>query len=337
MARRAPSPWLPALAMAAFLALSLALPATASASPLDGAARPGLPPASVLAAASGPIGTADNSLRRSLSELVGGVLESALDMLASSRLLDGGGVSTTSGLGGILGGTGLPGLARSVSNSLVEPVAAALVSLWALVGLLGVARGASDEARGPTLVEAFPVLATFVLSTWLVTHSTQVVESLVGFSSAVASNIPSAGAASLGATPSATSSIGRLLVELLAASIAWLSALVASVAASVALWARALELYAYAALAPLPIALVQHDRTRGAALRFMRNLVGLALSLAFTRLVLAAFPVIVASAQEAISPDGGVLPTSLAVVAACLTVTVGVRQAGSWGFRVMGD
>jgi len=336
VARRAPSPWLPALAMAAFLALSLALPATASASPLDGAARPGLPPASVLAAASGPIGTADNSLRRSLSELVGGVLESALDMLASSRLLDGG-VSTTSGLGGILGGTGLPGLARSVSNSLVEPVAAALVSLWALVGLLGVARGASDEARGPTLVEAFPVLATFVLSTWLVTHSTQVVESLVGFSSAVASNIPSAGAASLGATPSATSSIGRLLVELLAASIAWLSALVASVAASVALWARALELYAYAALAPLPIALVQHDRTRGAALRFMRNLVGLALSLAFTRLVLAAFPVIVASAQEAISPDGGVLPTSLAVVAACLTVTVGVRQAGSWGFRVMGD
>jgi len=243
-------------------------------------------------------------------------------------------------------GTALFGLAESARNGVVAPIAHSLLALAMLVQLVRVSERVDGSAAMPAVREVVELAAFFTVFSWLINNSGGLCEAAFDDLSRISGYL-SGGEAVATLEPNSVSdsslkdlaAIGPLLVTSL---LVYVAALFAQLFTQLMVYARAIQLYAYFMLSPIPFALMGFEGTRHMGVNFCRNFVSLCLAGTVMMFVLTAFPMLVnmvaADITQASDPSDLAMwlvwPAKLLTV--CLLLVISLARSGSWARDVLG-
>lgn len=311
---------------AAILALGAALPATALADPFTDIA-----------------GSLNEWLVGTLlAPIINGLYQGSLTLISSINVT----TLLATPFRSLFGhGTAIWAAADGVRQAVVLPVAHSLLALVMLVQLVHVSERVDGAATMPAVREVAQLGVAFVVLSWLINSSGEICEAifddLARVSAAVAGgeamrdvSIPAVG----GDAIKDFNALGPLLVTALAT---YLFAATAQVLAQLVCYARALQLYAYLMLSPIPFALLGFDETRQMGVNFVRNFCALCLAGTVMAFVLSVFPALVNMVAADVTQAHVTDPASatlwpLKLITICLLLIVSLIRSGSWAREVLG-
>ena len=311
---------------AALLALAAALPATALADPFTDIA-----------------GSLNEWLVGTLlAPVINGLFQGSLTLISSINAT----TLLTTPFRSLFGhGTAIWAAADGVRQTVVLPVAHSLLALVMLVQLVHVSERVDGSATMPAVREVVQLGVVFVVLSWLINSSGEICEAvfddLARVSAAVAGgeamrdvSIQTVG----GDAIRDFNALGPLLVTALAT---YLFAATAQVLAPLVCYARAIQLYAYLMLSPIPFALLGFDETRQMGVNFVRNFCALCLAGTVMAFVLSVFPALVNMVAADVTQAPMTDPASavlwpLKLITMCLLLIVSLVRSGSWAREVLG-
>lgn len=312
-----------ALASAAVLALGLAaLPATALA----------LEPTQWVV---------DGLLKPLFNGLVAVVAEAMGDYVAGDALFE--------PLESLLGeGTTLYRVIEALNERVVTPVAASLLSCVMLLRIIRVAERVDGSSAIPVIREVGIAVAHFAICVFLVRNSSGVCHAVYeGFRDLASSINGQVGTAAFevgveGIGDDVAIDVAALGPMVVTALICLVGASAARVVATVMVYARAIQLYAYVLFSPIPLALLGAEETRSMGVGFARNFTALALAGAIMAFVLACYPLVVGVIVGDLTLPGGqgMAPAFQAwaakAVAMQLLLCFSLARSGRWARDILG-
>ena len=136
--------------------------------------------------------------------------------------------------------------------------------------------------------------------------------------------------------------VAALVAMLVVSLISWLVVLVAYIVSLVVCWARAIQLYVLAMLAPIPLSLMALDETRQVGVGYIKNFASVSLAGLVILVLLIAFPIIlgglVAANPGTGTPIDGIangLTYALQYLAMCVLLVLSLVKSGSWARDAM--
>ena len=243
-------------------------------------------------------------------------------------------------------GNAIWALADGARNAVVMPIAHSLLALAMLVQLVRVSERVDGSATMPAVREVAQLAVFFTIFSWLINNSGALCEAAFDDLSAISAFLSSGTAVEAASVNSVGGNavtdflaIGPLLLTSVAV---YAVAAVAQVLAQVMVYARAIQLYAYLMLSPIPFALMGFEGTRHMGVSFCRNFVALCLAGAVMMLVLTAFPMLVnvvaADITQATDPTdlAAFLAWPLKLATLCVLLVVSLSRSGAWARDVLG-
>lgn len=234
-------------------------------------------------------------------------------------------------------------LMMSVNNSVIKPIAGSVLALVMLTQLVKVSERVDGSATMPTVREVLSLAVFFTIFSWLITNSADI---LIAVFDTAGSIIEKMG--SLTGTVDFTSGAdgltltsGSAVPVLLVCLLCFLLSLVAFLVAQFMTYARALQLYVYTMLSPIPLALLGSEYTRQMGIGFLKNYVSVCLAGVIIAFIIACFPMLAGVFVSDINVGAGdslvtALTAPLKLVVLLLLFTFGIIKSGSWARDILG-
>lgn len=239
---------------------------------------------------------------------------------------------------------------QRVNYTAVRPVAESLLGLAMLAQVMQLVQRSSSNGIAPGVPEVLSLVAWYVIFASLVHGSMAICRGVVSVSndigrgvwSGVSASEAAAALSQLSDTVNSESflesfdTVGEVFPVLLAGIAAFAATFVARVVAEFVFWTRALQMYAYAMLAPIPMAMLGWEQTRQNGLAFIRGFAALALANVIAVFVTSAYPTLVSFALSGVSMTGDTLGALASIVMMSVAFIVGLVQSGSWAQGILG-
>lgn len=252
-------------------------------------------------------------------------------------------------------GSDMYNLTKSVYDSAIVPVAESILALFMLVQLVKISQRIDATSTLPAVKDIVFLAVTYVLLHWFILNALDVLQAI--YQIIVDQIIPAIGTASestkpfkdaLSTDPIAGSawddvSIGGAGLVLIASLFSYIIGMAAYIVALVVAYARAWQIYVYAAFSAIPAALLGFEETRQMGINFLKNFVGACLAGAILMFLLVAYPFILSGSM---SFDGsftilGLLGDDMILhllkfIAISVLLIFGIIKTGSWARDILG-
>lgn len=254
-------------------------------------------------------------------------------------------------------GSDMYSLTRSVYNAAIVPLAESILALFMLVQLVKISQRIDATSTLPAVKEIVFLAVIYVLLHWFIVNALDVMQAI--YQIVVDDVIPTIGTAGDGigffsedmsTGPIVNSdwdamSIGSALMVFIVSILSLLIGLVAYIIALVVTYARAWQIYVYAAFSAIPMSLLGFDETRQMGVSFIKNFASVCLAGAVMMFLFVAYPYIISGA---LAPEGDFTILSLTQGAAegilvCLKflaisilLIIGLLKSGSWAREILG-
>lgn len=243
-------------------------------------------------------------------------------------------------------GEGLYQLAGTVNNGIVKPIAHSILALVMLVQLVKISQRVDGTATLPAVKEVVELFVFFVIFNWLINNAgslcAAIFDDLAKICSSIGDAAPNVAASLDPVSESALADLGAVVPVMITCVAVFICALVAQVVAQLMVYARAIQLYIYFMLSPIPFALLGFDGTRHLGIMFVRNFCALCLAGAIMMFVLCGFPMLIDMvASDVLGSVAGSDPASaltwpLKLVVVCLLLIFSLVKSGTWARDVLG-
>mgnify|MGYP001124658968 CR=1 FL=1 len=238
--------------------------------------------------------------------------------------------------------------AMQVNSALIQTVGYTLLSICMLIQLAKMGSRASSSDTMPLVQDLAMLMVYLFIMKFLIDNAAgicQLIYDASYFVMRVMADIGGTGWQSQSFTvPDDVTDMGALLGYILLGILGLLPVLLAYVVTYVVVWGRALQIYAFLAFSPIPIALLGSDETRPWALGFVKNFAAICLAGAVIMFVLMLFPLVYSivclpgGTGNIVLDAGGA--DSIAVlmrsVAIYILLTFALVKSGSWARDLMG-
>jgi len=259
-------------------------------------------------------------------------------------------------------GTDMYTLTKTVYEVAVVPLAESILALFMLVQLVKISQRVDATATLPAVKEVIFLAVIYVLLHWFIVNALDIMQGI--YQIVVDDIIPNIGSAasSTGFFQEALStdpitndiwdsmSIGAALMVFIVSILSLLIGLIAYIIAIVVAYARAWQIYVYAAFSAIPISLLGFDETRQMGISFLKNFVSACLAGAVMMFLLVAYPYIL-SGLSAPSGSGftiltfigdptgdiaGGLLVLLQFLATTILLIIALLKSGAWAKEILG-
>lgn len=260
-------------------------------------------------------------------------------------------------------------IVSSVHQTVVIPIAEAILALFMLVQLIKISQRIDATATLPAVKDIVFLAVSYVLFHWLIVNSLDLLDAIYGVFNEITNSKELTGSAvQLGNMTLDTAgidfkkaSIGGCAMLVLTAFLSAGTGLIAYVVSIAVATARAIQLYVMTAFSPIPLSLLGFDETRQAGITFLKNFCAACLAGAIMMFLFAAYPLILTSmtaslgvgdlsalvnADNTVNVTGVVdsaLETAFApllgllmFVGLSILLIVGLVKAGSWAKEILG-
>ena len=266
-------------------------------------------------------------------------------------------VATSSTISGtfnsLFGGAEVWNMVTMVHQTLIIPIAESILALLMLVQLVKISQRIDATATLPAVKDIVFLAVFYVLFHWLIVNSLDIVTAIYDIFNSITTSIMPGSAAymdafDLSSVEKSWDTIGGCallalfgLISLLIGAIAYIVALVVSMA-------RALQLYVMAAFSPLPLSLLGFDETRQMGVGYLKNFSAVALAGAIMMFTMFAYPFLLASVSgvdsgglAAITDPGGSfmdgILSLLSVLAISIMYIFALCKSGAWARELLGN
>ena len=223
-----------------------------------------------------------------------------------------------------------------------------VLSLVFTIKLIQISQRMDGSASMPGVKEVVFLLVFFAVFLFLIQNSFDLMTSLyevVGLAIRRAADLFGTGSAMDLAKVSIVTTdddVAALVAMLVVSLISWLVVLVAYIVSLVVCWARAIQLYVLAMLAPIPLSLMALDETRQVGVGYIKNFVSVCLAGLVILVLLIAFPLVLGG-LVAVNPGTGTpidgitngLTYALQYLAMCVLLVLSLAKSGSWARDAM--
>lgn len=228
---------------------------------------------------------------------------------------------------------------ESIHKKVVVPIAGSILSLIMLMQLIKISQRIDGTATLPAVKDIVFLLVFAVLFTWLIKNSVNICAGAYDTFNQLISGDNSISQVKVDAFEKISideevgnnfGTAGSLFVTSI---VMRLAAIAINGSVSVMCYMRAMQLYIYAALSPIPFALLGFDETKSYGVGFCKNFIAVCLSGAVIMLALTAFPSLVSFKGGAIK---GISTDMWSSIFACLAMTLAVIKSGSIARDILG-
>ena len=234
-------------------------------------------------------------------------------------------------------------LAESIRSGVVAPVASAILALAIMVQMVRIAGQADASGILPGIKDIAILFATVAVFSWLIGSSGLLCEAIFDVGKSVAGYIQGDGAVSEYASNNDELQ-GMELMNLLFAAlimvVSWLGVFVAAIVARLVAWARAVQIYVYLMISPIPMALLAADETRQMGIGFLRNFAATCLAGAIMVFAIGLFPAMYNSVMSELNSAGSTLVTmvesAVKLLALCALLVWSLTKSGTWAREALG-
>lgn len=200
-------------------------------------------------------------------------------------------------------GNNMYSLTETVHQSAVIPIGHAILGLFMLVQLIKISQRIDATSTLPAVKEIVFLVVTYCIMSWLIDNSLQIVSAIYDLVvTNIVPHIDAAGDASSGIstitiddfdldTVTTAGAFTTFICSILTVLVGFIAYIVAFVVA----YARAWQIYVYAAFSPIPMALLGFDETKQIGIGFLKNICAACLAGAIMLFVLVAYPYLVTS------------------------------------------
>lgn len=255
-------------------------------------------------------------------------------------------------------GTDMYNLTSNIFQSAVVPIGESILALFMLVQLVKISQRIDATSTLPAVKEVVFLAVIYVILHWFITNSLDLMQSIYGL---VADNIiPSIGTASdstsyfdgaLSTDPITDDqwddiSVGGSFMTLLAAILSLLGGGICFVIAFVIGYARAWQIYIYAAFSPIPVSLLGFEETRQMGIGYLKNFAAVCLAGAVMMFLFVAYPFVLSGVMGATSGGSDILFLMTGGAQAILTILklIGITivlgfaliKSGAWAREILG-
>lgn len=243
-------------------------------------------------------------------------------------------------------------MVRDICDVSVKPVAASVLTLVMLGQVIKISQRVDATATMPALKEVMVLFFTFVVGMYLVRHGLDLAGDIYDIFRVFISGI-SGGVKELKLDYQAATvdtALGDFIGCLLACFIVFIVGAIARILANCMMLARAIQIYLYAAFAPLMFAFFGLDETRQWSLGFLKGFMSACLSGFIIYFSIAAFPYVMSSMF--VSGDMASMVTSttitvpvvagdgmnwvLGIAAACVALALMCIKSGTFAREILG-
>lgn len=252
-------------------------------------------------------------------------------------------------------GSDMYSLTRDVYNGAVVPVAESILALFMLVQLVKISQRIDATSTLPAVKDIVFLAVSYVLLHWFILNALDIMQAI--YQIIVDDIIPAIGTSAdstsffkeaLSTDPIAGSdwdsvSIGGALMVFVVSLLSYIIGVAAYIVALVVAYARAWQIYVYAAFSAIPMALMGFDETRQMGISFLKNFASVCLAGAIMVFLLIAYPFIISGS---ISFDGSftilgligddMLLNLLKFLAISILLIFGLLKTGSWARDILG-
>ncbi len=205
-----------------------------------------------------------------------GVLNSATDLLmlaGGDTILGNSFTEMLSGPGGTTAASGLYRTFESVSHNIIVPFGQMIVSIFLVVALGNVVTNASKNEAGVDAWQLCMVFVSFGFASALVQSCWYLMVIAYNIVAYVINAVSATALTAIGsmAVPSECTAPGALLVIFIASLIIWIVCLLIMFIAQISCISRGLQIYVQTTLAPLPMAFITSESSRGMATGFLKR------------------------------------------------------------------
>jgi hypothetical protein len=226
----------------------------------------------------------------------------------------------------------------------VIPLAEIVLTVCFVVALLKHFTSVSAHDTGPDLMRVFMTFCMFALARILIECSFELMMAAYEYGARLTEQVLDIGTntavatGALGHVDDNVSDIGQLAFMSLASIIAWLAVIVVYLIAQMSVFGRAIQLYVFTALAPLPLAGALSEVTRPATTAFIKHYIALVLSGAILALLFvmmsAAAGAMIQMPQDPSSANWLVeLLTSIGIL---IAFGIAMLRSGAWAKEIVG-
>lgn len=239
-------------------------------------------------------------------------------------------------------------VARGVWQVAILPIGCGVLGLVFTLKLIEISQRMDGSQSLPGVKEVVFLLVFFAVFLFLIQNSFDLMTSLyevVGLAIRRAADLFGTGSPMDLAKVSIVTTdddVAALVAMLVVSLVSWLVVLVAYIVSLVVCWARAIQLYVLAMLAPIPLSLMALDETRQVGVGYIKNFVSVCLAGLVILVLLIAFPLVlgglVAANPGTGTPIDGMangLTYALQYLAMCVLLVLSLVKSGSWARDAM--
>ena len=265
------------------------------------------------------------------------------------------------GLSKLFGNEEVWNLVKDVHSAAVVPIGEGILGLFMLIQLVKISQRIDATATLPAVKDIVFLFVTYVIMHWLIIHSLDLATATYDVINKIVTNDALSPSSALEKSPLdfgspddndidwSKASIGGCfmlvlfgLLSLLVGGFSFLIGLVMALA-------RGIQLYMYAAFAPIPLSLLGFDETRQAGISFIKNFISLCLAGAIMIFALVAYPKILTAVATSGFTDnvmvkmmmGGssvdALKTLLTGLAVTILLALALVKSGAWAKEILGS
>lgn len=252
-------------------------------------------------------------------------------------------------------GTDMYNLTKTVYDVAVVPLAESILALFMLVQLVKISQRIDATSTLPAVKEIVFLMVVYVLLHWFIVNALDVMQAIyqIVADSIIpnitgSTSITSVFAGDFSTEPIAGSdwdnvAIGEALLVLVVSFFALIVGFAAYIIALVVSYARAWQIYVYAAFSAIPVSLLGFDETRQMGISFIKNFASACLAGAVLMFLFVAYPYILSGSLDASSfsiLDFVVGTEGLIVLLKFLAISIlfifGIIKSGAWAKEILG-
>lgn len=223
-----------------------------------------------------PFETAAGDITSAVRSWANGVLYNAsglLGMAGGDTILGNSFTEMLSGTGGTSAASGLYDVFNRVNHNIVVPFGQMLVTIFLVVALGSLVANAGKNEAGVDAWQLCMVFVGYGFASVLVQSCWYLMVIAYNLVTYVINAISATTLTSIGimSIPSECTDLGALLVLLIASFVIWVVCLVVMGLSQISCISRGLQIYIYTALAPLPMAFIASESSRGMATGFLKR------------------------------------------------------------------
>lgn len=265
------------------------------------------------------------------------------------------------GLSKLFGNEEVWKLVKDVHSAAVVPIGEGILGLFMLIQLVKISQRIDATATLPAVKDIVFLFVTYVIMHWLIIHSLDLATATYDVINKITTNAALSPSSALDKSPLdfgaaddsdidwSKASIGGCFMLVLFGGLSFFVGGVAFLIGLVMALARGIQLYMYAAFAPIPLSLLGFDETRQSGISFIKNFISLCLAGAIMIFSLVAYPKILTAVATSGFTDnvmvkmmmGGSSVDSLRTLLTGLAVTIllclALVKSGAWAKEILGS